>query len=96
MPAPVPVRKASSAVYRSPGSSGSTDVSRPDSRARSRIVPRVMPASEAVVGGVRSRLPVTMNTFAPVASATRPLPSSISASPAPALFACTFASTLSR
>ena len=67
----------------------------PRSPATSRIVRRVMPGSAERSVGVTSVPPITAKMFAAVHSATAPRWSSMTASPAPAAFACRLASTAS-
>ena len=54
-------------------------------------VSRVMPSGQAAVCGVQSTPRTTANRWVALVSATKPRPSSISASSTPATFACIFA-----
>src|SRR2546425_358059 len=82
--APVPQKNTSSAMYSSVRSIGRSWTAIPSSRARARIVSRVMPSRmSAVTGGVTSAPSRTMKTFAPPPSETWPSPVRKIASSAP-------------
>jgi hypothetical protein len=88
----VPVQNTSSAVYISVSEMSRTSAAMPLAAARSSTVCRVMPSGQATVNGVCSDSPTTANRWVALVSATKPRPSSISASSAPA----TLASILAR
>src|SRR5262249_52306325 len=96
-PAPLPVRKHSSAAKRSKRPRLRSRAGIPSAGASSSTVARVMPSSApSVAGGVQSSPPRTTKTFATAASATSPAAFSSSASSAPRERASSLAWTLFR